>query len=321
MPRCLECGTVLKRITWKHLKGKNCISDLSSATEYQEKYPDASIIDPEVAKSTAITLENLINKYGEVEGNKRWTSYKQKQAYSNSYEYKKEKHGWSEKEFNLYNKSRAVTLENLIKKHGDDNGKTIWDSYREVQAYTNTIDYYIDKYGEVKGKKKWVDYNHSKGKSRRLDYYINELNMSHEEAKQFLTYLYNNTSFSSIKELEFISDMEEVLGDKILYSAKYDNQFSIWCHISNSIRFYDLVFPEKKKIIEFYGDYWHCNPRKYSKDFVISQSNKSAKQTWEDDNKKILTAKNRGFDIYIVWEMDYDKNKEETLKRCKEWLM
>ena len=32
-------------------------------------------------------------------------------------------------------------------------------------------------------------------------------------------------------------------------------------------------------------------------------------------------ASQKGFDIKIIWESDYNKNKEETLKNCLDFLL
>ena len=64
------------------------------------------------------TEENLIRKWGEKIGKEKWEEYKRKQSYSNSFEYKSKEYGWSEKDFNDYNKNRSVTKENLIKRWG-----------------------------------------------------------------------------------------------------------------------------------------------------------------------------------------------------------
>ena len=94
-------------------------------------------------KSISITLNKFIEKYGEVEGKKRWDSYREKQRITNTYEYKKEKYGMTKEEFITYNKSRACTLENLIKRHGKKEGQDIWDEYVFRQAYTTTREYFI----------------------------------------------------------------------------------------------------------------------------------------------------------------------------------
>ena len=50
-------------------------------------------------------------------------------AKKNTFEYKKEKFGWSPEDFKEFNKSRAVTKENLIKKHGEEKGLEIFNNY------------------------------------------------------------------------------------------------------------------------------------------------------------------------------------------------
>lgn len=64
------------------------------------------------------TKENFILKYGEQQGLIRWNNYCDKQRYSNTFQYKQQKLNWTKQQFTQYNKSRAVTLENLIAKHG-----------------------------------------------------------------------------------------------------------------------------------------------------------------------------------------------------------
>jgi len=56
----------------------------------------------------ANTKSNFIKKYGKKEGTRRWNEYKNKQAYSNTLEYKKKKYSWSEQDWIEYNKSRGL---------------------------------------------------------------------------------------------------------------------------------------------------------------------------------------------------------------------
>ena len=86
--KCLECGKEMKQIQDPHFKG-TCTGTVKSFKEYKEKYPNALTRDP-TCKSCALTLENMIKKYGEMEGKIRWDSYCKKQSISNTFEYKKE---------------------------------------------------------------------------------------------------------------------------------------------------------------------------------------------------------------------------------------
>lgn len=72
--------------------------------------------------SRAITLVNLVKKYGEIEGTLKYNSYCDKQAYSNTLEYFIEKHGKEEGTFkyNRYCRDKAHTYENYIKWYGEE---------------------------------------------------------------------------------------------------------------------------------------------------------------------------------------------------------
>lgn len=158
--KCCACGLITTRLQHTHFKYKCTIKTL---TEYKTQFPNTLLVAPNLVKNTSITLENLISKYGEVEGNKRWKSYCDKQAETNTFDYKLNKYGITEEEFNAFNKSRAVTLKNLIKKYGEDEGIKRWEAYCERQKYTNSYEYFIEQYGEDEGNRKWQNFN--KGRS------------------------------------------------------------------------------------------------------------------------------------------------------------
>lgn len=94
----------------------------------------------------------MIRVYGQEEGKKRFDQYRAKQAYTNSLQYKKEKYGWSQQDFKKYNKSRAVTLDLCIKRHGIQKGTKIFQEYCQKQSYAGTkLQYFQQKYGIEKG--------------------------------------------------------------------------------------------------------------------------------------------------------------------------
>lgn len=77
----------------------------------------------------------------------------------------------------------------------------------------------------------------------------------------------------------------------------------------------DICF--NNKIIECFGDYWHCNPLIYSEDYYHKRIKKYARDVWLKDEIRLNILKNKGYDILIIWEKDYNSNKEETLQKIK----
>ena len=94
--------------------------------------------------------------------------------------------------------------------------------------------------------------------------------------------------------------------------------------IHNNIthRNYLLDFYDKTKnlVIEFQGDYWHCNPKKYSEDFFNDVKQLYAKDIWNyDQNKKDFICKKLNNPIYLqIWESEY---KENPLKIIQDILL
>jgi len=77
---------------------------------------------------------------------------------------------------------------------------------------------------------------------------------------------------------------------------------------------YDIVVD--KKIIEYNGDFWHCNPKMYTEDYINPRTKIKASDKWTSDIKKIEYAQTQGYVVMVVWESDFKENKEEVLKNA-----
>jgi hypothetical protein len=78
-----------------------------------------------------------------------------------------------------------------------------------------------------------------------------------------------------------------------------------------------------KKVIEFYGTYWHADPRKYKPDSIIYASKKRqhrADKIWISDLERQRLIENAGYQVYIVWEEDYIKDPTAVTLACKRFL-
>jgi hypothetical protein len=281
--KCQCCGYITSRLQWTHFKYK-CI--IKTSEEYLEKYPLALIVAPNLSKKTSMTLENMIELHGEINGKIKWEQYCLKQAETNSFEYKAEKYNISEDDFKKYNKSRAVTLENLIKKHGEDEGLKKWNDYCDRQKYTCSLEYFIEEYGEDEG--------------------LNRYTYWHEKRV-----CNGNGGISDAEEIVF-DILDNYIGENVRQLVlKHDT-------IDKHYR-YDYANVEKRKIIEFNGTYWHCDPRKYVEDYIHTKTKLTAGQIWARDEDKINCAKRLGYDIMIIWEKDWNTNQEKIISDVVSW--
>jgi hypothetical protein len=235
-----------------------------------------------------VSEEILKTTYGEIEGNLRWNSYKSKQAHSNSLDYKREKHGWDDTEFEKYNKSRAVTLVNMISKYGEDEGLARWDNYISRQRETCTMEYFLKTYGE-EGKHKWEAFCDAR--------------------------ISNNVNSVSKEETEFLSEISQIYDIEPQYVIEKNYTDGRRTYV------YDGIITGTNTLIEYNGDMWHMNPSVYDAEDTQPYSGKLAKDVWFHDQNKLKFANSRGYEVIVVWGSEWKSNREEIKKRIKECLM
>ena len=307
MPKCLECGYESSRLQWTHFRYK-CTGRFANGEQYMRAYPGSKVVDDELAKRTAVTLHGLIKKYGEHEGLSKWDQYREKQAYSNSLEFKKEKHGWSEDQFKQYNKGRATTVDNLVSRYGLEAGLERWQDYCEKQKVTKSREYVVEKYGESH----WI--NLCNRKAHTVENTANRHGLTYEEAADKLASRYR-LGYCSGLEIEFVDALEKIVGK--LDHTSLDKPYGKWNHDTNGYVVYDIK--HKDCIIEFNGDYWHANPTIYQASDMIR--NTSAEQIWLNDKQKLDIARQHGFRVLVVWEYDYRFDKNKVIKETAEWML
>lgn len=84
-------------------------------------------------------------------------------------------------------------------------------------------------------------------------------------------------------------------------------------------KIFDIYIPKYNLLIEYNGDYWHCNPIKYKPDYLNQKKNKTAKELWDYDTEKLYLAKQNGYNTMVIWEADYKKNKNIVLDLIKNY--
>ena len=171
----------------------------------------------------------------------------------------------------------------------------------------------IEKYGEEKGLQVWKE---------RQEKWQKTLNSKCPEEIERISKakMCNGRGYSIISQSLFqkiknnIDPLEKVYfatldckTNKILDHKQVRSNNNEYFYISLDKKdkfFFDFYMPSKKKIIEFYGDYWHGEKR----------GNKTR------DEARINKLNSDGFKVFIILEKDYRANPEQTVKKCLEYL-
>ena len=108
-----------------------------------------------------------------------------------------------------------------------------------------------------------------------------------------------------------------MLDDNLLVSSKPEKLiFNILINLNyDTIKTYrinryicDIFVKDLNLIIEYNGDYWHCNPKKFSSEYYHPHKKKTAKEIWNEDKLRIDNLKKLGYNLEVIWESDFDSS-------------
>ena len=227
---------------------------------------------------------------------------------------------WIEKGFNEEEAKEKISQ--LQKKYGDIGAKKFTRKYS-----CKCIEYWIEKgYNEEEAKEKISSHQSTFSLEKCIKKYGVEKGTKkwEERQKKWQTTLHKNhnlhVGFSQIsQELFDILNKQMENNDYIFYGSK-NQEYSI--NENNKNYIYDFCDLDKRKIIEFNGDIYHGNPKFYSETDTPNPFNrqKTCKEIWEYDEIKKNIAVKHNFDFLTIWENEYREQKEETIKKCLNFL-
>jgi very-short-patch-repair endonuclease len=318
---CYECDTKHPQITHTHLKRAHGISLDVYVAKHNLTKADLSCSNVRALRKA--TLNNMIKKYGEVEGNYRWEQYRQRQSYTNSFEYKQQKHGWTREEYDAYNNKRASTKQNFIKRYGVEEGTEKWNNYRKHQSYAGVAEeYFIEKYGTIKGAEKFKEV--CSKKANTLETFIARYGeiLGKEKWERICEKhsLYKRQSnLANILFADILANISKEMHDTIFFD--YKNYEYFFAKRGHKTMFVDFYCASTKKIIEFAGDYWHGNPQIYDSTFFNKQANTTAGDLYTKTLERInLLEHLHGCKVLLIWENNYKRNKEQVTQQCLTFL-
>jgi len=134
-----------------------------------------------------------------------------------------------------------------------------------------------------------------------------------EKVKKTLMERYGiNNAYELAKHTSLSKPQKEIID----FLSK-NTEFTILCdfpmHIKEKCYKVDVLIKETNTIIEFNGTYWHTDPRFYKKDYFHKRKQMTAEEIWKKDEERINSLQSLGYNVEIIWEFDYNDNKEKIL--------
>jgi very-short-patch-repair endonuclease len=143
--------------------------------------------------------------------------------------------------------------------------------------------------------------------------------LTDEHAQERATSLHKRGGFSACASLnkKFVSKLER----DILYhlQARVTRPLKQQ-HCIDGKFVYDICDLEKKKIIEVNGTYWHADSRVYPKHDMVVCNGLTVAAVHARDVEKSEHAKKFGYEVLVIWELDWHANKEAAIQKLTEFL-
>lgn len=75
-----------------------------------------------------------------------------------------------------------------------------------------------------------------------------------------------------------------------------------------------------KYIIECHGDFWHCNPTMYAKDYYNRGKKKTAEEIWKRDADRVSYFTDLGYTVLCLWESEINNCHKLVRNKVKRLL-
>jgi len=299
--------------------------------------------------SRICTLEKQILKYGLEEGTRKWEEFQSHHKVKGTLPGYIEKHGLelgTEKYYaknkklsiglatliasgrgaeeiesirGKHSKNSAITLENMIRVHGEDTGKVKYDNWVNSSRLRShrCVEYWIYR-GYTPIESKWII--SSLQNTSSLDKFIGRYGEAVGLEKYISCNAKKNGSWSISKGR--VSKLEKVFFKELSKHTYVDIEHGTTCKITTESRtfFCDYADVGQNKIIEIYGDYWHMNPNSFSINSVNPTTKQLAGEKWESDSVRVKSLIKCGYSVLIIWETEICVDIEAALLKAANFL-
>ena len=315
--KCKWCGLAVTRVYGGHIKRYH--PDKTSK-DYREEFPNSLVATPSDTNKTHKNAGQHMkeDKYRKmasdaIKGDKNPMSKKnaseQKRKETSPFSiefYRKRFPGKTDDE---YKEMVSENVSGFLKDRLTWNQVEYWvnkgyskeESELKISVLQNRgLEYLKNKYGEVDGLERWKN-----------------------RTKLWKEKVFNDKQWIGGGMSKISNELFEILNRQIDYSPLYGSKEKFIRVKNTNINYkYDFTISENRKIIEFNGDYWHCNPNtKFGKDdYFHPIIKKNVEEIWNYDKEKIAVAESYGYKVKVVWEKDYRDDPKKVIKDCLSFI-
>lgn len=314
------------------------VNEMKSTRYISQKYNvDNSVIikrlrdnNVEVVKGSAFSVNYWIKRGLSVEDSR----LKVKEMKPNLIEYWLSR-GFSVEESKLQTELHLMNTERaFIIKYGSDEGVRLFKEKKIKEGKLHSprsIDYWVNKgYSNEESKNKVSEVQNKFSLVKCIEKYGDEegLKVFTERQNKWQKSLLNNGNmklgYSKISQELFYSILETYdveYRDKIKF-ATHNGEFKI-NNPKGGVYVYDFIDVVSKKIIEYNGDMYHANPKKFKENDTPHpyRKSKTSIEIWESDKNKLDVANDNGYEVLVIWDSEYRwGNKEKVIKKCLKFL-
>lgn len=164
----------------------------------------------------------------------------------------------------------------------------------------SSLEGYILRYGEIDGPIKYKQRCDKIGRSNTLDWYIDKFGYDIGKQKYNSYILKLRKATTGTKVSKSSQKIKNILDN---YNIKYEEEYPIHVLTKKKPKIVDYYLTDYNICLEFFGDFWHCNPKIYDKDYYHKLKKKYAYEIWNDDtirNNEIINSTNGP--LIILWE-------------------
>jgi hypothetical protein len=291
--------------------------DNASFESFQKRYGnDAELKFNEYREKISFrnSLDGYKFKYGDLDGLARWKKCCQSKAITIERYLKSFSPGDAKEKIESWKGKIVNTKSNFIKRYGEVEGAIRFEKYICKQKQS-LLQLWINKFGEEEGKKRWNDYIHSISCTLEL------FQCKYGEKDGLRRYVdWNNKRFD-FKSGRFVSKVSLDFFEEVRRVTDFLLEFGDpepWIYpLSGKPLKVDCLIKDLGLVVEFYGDFYHCNPRIYPDDYVVRVKN----------GKQITAKEKRGQDAFrqqltltavpfllVVWEKSFRSDAPGTVK-------